>query len=97
MPGIKPPGNERTKGSKSPIYTYIRNQINGMERDEWKAFFRKRMDELWEDKPIWEWLNKERKYEGRVRNGQYQPKKMGRPFDRNPNLPDTRNTNWDEI
>lgn len=96
MPAIKGPGG-REGGSKSPIYTYIRKQIANMDREEWQAYFRKRMDDLFEDKELWEWLNKEQKYAGRVRNGQYQPKKMGRPFDRNPNLPDTRNLNLDEI
>jgi hypothetical protein len=98
MPGIKPPGTERTKGSKSSIYTYIRQDIRYMERDEWRAYFSNKLDELAADKLIWDWLNKERKYEGVYKNGEYQPKKKkGRPFDRNPNLPDTRNLNWDEI
>ena len=96
MPAIKGPG-DRAGGSKSPIYTYIRKQLNKMERWEWREHFRKRMDELQEDPILWEWINRERKYEGRFKNGEYQPKKMGRPFYHNPNLPDTRNLNPDEI
>lgn len=96
MPAIKGP-KDRAGGSSSPVYTYIRKEIANMEREEWQAYFRKRLDEVQNDPIIWEWINREQKYAGRVKNGQYQPKKIGRPFDRNPNLPDTRNLNIDEI
>lgn len=94
MPAIKGP-KDRAGGSKSPVYTYIRKQLSRMDREEWLEYFRKRMDELQDDPILWEWINREQKYAGRVKNGQYQHKKKGRPFDRNPNLPDTRNMDYE--
>ena len=96
MPAIKAPGGERDKGYKSQIYTKIRQTISKMERDEWRQWFINRIDELQKDTELWDWIVREKKYEGRVKNGQYQRKKKGRPYDKNPNLPDTRNINIDE-
>lgn len=87
------PGTERNKGYKSRIYTDIRQKINKMNREEWRMWFDECIQNLQKDEALWDWLTKERKYEGRTKGGVYQ-RKLGRPFDsRKKDLPDTRNTN----
>ena len=100
---IKPPGTERAKGDKSPMYTDIRRKLSKMERSEWQQWYRECLEELQKNKAVWEWLNHKGKWEGQYIKGVYQRKtkstKRGRPFDRQSELdfPDTRNLDWNEI
>jgi hypothetical protein len=90
------PGTERNKGDKSRIYTEIRGKLRDMERDEWRKWFGECLAALEANEELWHWLTRERKYAGRVVNGEYQRKKKGRPFNSIKRIiPDTRNTNHD--
>jgi len=80
----------RKKGDKAPHFTTIRHKLANMERNEWKEWYVQCLEELQEDKEIWNWITRER---GHQLKPQILKSKWGRPpADLRKNLPDTRNT-----
>lgn len=83
----------RRAGNKSKELTIIRNLIRDMSRDEWKNWFRYRLDTLPTDTELWGWINRVPKY----RKTEPQYPHRGRPYNGGAEYPDTRNPDYDRI
>ena len=95
----KIPTPERAKGEKSRYYTDIRQKLDKMERDEWRAWFVECIAELQKNKELWNFITRERVWEKKWKKGIYQKTqdRVGRPvtWHKGLNYPDTRNMDWD--